>query len=68
MTAITSKRLWFAGKLLLTLVLIAATFGIVIPNCSIMATPSHPEHFAWSGLMGAFVVSGMWIYCVWFWK
>jgi hypothetical protein len=68
MTSRTSQRLWFAGKLLLTILLIAATFAVVIPNCIVPAAPSHPAYFAWSGLAGAIIVSGGLIYCVWFWR
>jgi len=68
MTASTSKRLWFAGKLLLTLFLTVIAFAVVIPNCIVPAGPSHPAYFAWSGLIGPCIVTCGVVYCVWFWK
>jgi protein-S-isoprenylcysteine O-methyltransferase Ste14 len=67
-TTRTPQKLWFAGKVFLTVLLIAVAFGVVIPNCVVPATPSHPAHVAWSGLIGAFIVSCGVVYCVWFWR
>jgi hypothetical protein len=64
----SAPRFWFAGKLVLTFILTAATFGVIVPNCIVPASPSHPAYFAWSGIIVAFLVSCMWIYCVWFWR
>ncbi len=68
MTAVISKRLWFAGKFLLTVILIALAFVAVIPNCIVPASVSHPEYFAWSGLIGPCIVFCGVVYSVWFWK
>jgi hypothetical protein len=63
-----SRRLLIAGKLLISVLLVVTAFAVIIPNCIVPATPSHPEYFAWSGLIGAFIVSCGVIYCVWFWR
>jgi hypothetical protein len=64
----TSKRVWFAGRVLLSLVLILVAFAAVIPNCIVPGSPSHAAYFAWSGLIGPCVVACLVVYCVWFWR
>ncbi len=64
----THQKLWFAAKLLLTLVVVLIAFAVVIPNCIVPASASHPGYFAWSGLAGPAIISCIGIYCVWFWK
>ena len=59
---------WFAAKRLLTVGLVIFAFAVVVPNCIVPATASHPRYFAWSGLIGPFLVSCIFVYCVWFWK
>jgi hypothetical protein len=68
MRAITSKRLGFAGKLLLTFALIIIAFAVVSPDCVVMATPSRPGYFDWSGLTGPCIAACGVVYCVWFWN
>src|SRR5437667_7677969 len=63
-----SQRLWFTGKLLLTLVVMITAFAIAIPNSIVPATVSHPQSFVWSDLIAPLLVSGIGIYCIWLWK
>ncbi|HYG34470.1 MAG TPA: hypothetical protein VEC99_06775 [Clostridia bacterium] len=64
----TSQRVWFVSKVLLTIVIVVVAFAVVIPNCIVPETVSHPRYFVWSGLIGPFLVSYVGVYCIWFWK
>lgn len=64
----TSHKLLFAGKLMLTVLIIALAFAVTIPNCIVPETTSHPRYFACSGVSGPTLISGIVIYCVWFWR
>lgn len=56
------------AKVILTVLVTAIAFAVAIPNCVVPATDSSPQYFRWSALVGAVLISGSGIYCIWFWK
>ena len=64
----TRQKLLLVGKLVLTVVLILVAFAVVIPNCMVPPSAFNPGRFAWRGLFAPLLISGVSVYCVWWWK
>ena len=65
--ALPPRRFVLVRKIV-NVVFVLLTFMVIVPNCIVAATPTTPLHLAWVGLIPAFVISGIFTFCLWCWR